>query len=331
MILATLREGGPDGTLIVVNRARTKAVRAEGIAITLQAALDTWVTAEPQLLALAEHLERDDCPDVFALDLSKLAAPLPRGFAFYDAACYPEHISIIRKARGATLPADFLEQPMMYQAVASPILSWCDPIKVADDVGYGVDLEAEIVVITGEVPSGTKANEAAGHIKLLGLLNDVSLRNIVAPELARGFGFLHSKSDKAMGPFVVTPDELGNLWNGSMFTGGRYLIGIRGERLGELDPGKDVVFNYCDLIQHAAKTRILVPGTMIGAGTLANKDGKTGSGCIAEQRAREQLTRGEMCTGYLRYGDELYLEMFDLEGRSIFGPIRQKLAPLDKS
>ncbi len=330
MILATLKEGGPDGTLLVVDRARRQGVKAAGIAPTLQAALDDWGACEPELRKLADALERRDRRDAFAIDRTMLAAPLPRAFAFYDAACYPEHISVIRRARGATLPADFLEQPLMYQAVASPMMGPQDPIRLAQDEAYGVDLEAEIVAITAEVPPGTTDADAPRHIKLLGLLNDVSLRALVAPELARGFGFLQSKPESAMGPFVVTPDELGPLWNGRMLTGGSYRILVRGERLGELDPGQDVAFDYADLIEHAAKTRTLVAGTLLGAGTLANKDRLRGSGCIAEQRAREQLDSGEPKTPYLRYGDEVELEMFDGQGQSIFGAIKQRLEPLKR-
>lgn len=328
MILATLREGGLDGTLLVVDKARQSAVRATAVAPTLQAALDDWDRCEPTLRRLSDDLERGACPDAFAIDVAKLAAPLPRAFAFYDAACYPEHISIIRRARGATLPADFLEQPLMYQAVASPMMGPLDDIRLAHDEAYGVDLEAEIVAITTQVPPGTKAEHAAKYIKLLGLLNDVSLRTLVAPELARGFGFLQSKPESAMGPFVVTPDELGPLWNGRMVAGGNYRILVRGQRLGELDPGQDVAFDYSDLIAHASKTRTLVAGTLLGAGTLANKDRNRGSGCIAEQRAREQLELGEPKTAYLRYGDEVELEMFDEQGRTVFGSIKQTLQPV---
>jgi len=331
MIFATLREGGPDGALIVVNRTKTHAVRAEKVVPTLQAALDSWSTSEHKLRELATLIEHDDCSGAFPLVIDALAAPLPRAFAYYDAACYPEHISIIRRARGAPLPADFLDQPLMLQAVGSPVMSWCDPIKLSQDEAYGVDLEAEIVAITGEVPQGTQRDGAGKYIKLLGILNDVSLRELVAPELARGFGFLQSKPESSMGPFVVTPDELGALWNGRMFTGGRYRIEVRGERLGDLDPAQDVAFDYCDLIQHAAKTRTLVAGSMLAAGTLANKDRRNGSGCIAEQRAREQLTEGVPVTGYLHFGDEVYLEFFDSQSRSVFGPIRQKLEKLNQS
>ncbi len=330
MILASLREGGLDGTLLVVDKERRRAVKACAIASTLQAALDYWRACEPALRQLSEELESGDRRDAFDIDLAALAAPLPRAFAFYDAACYPEHISVIRRARGATLPADFLEQPLMYQAVASPMMAPLDPIRLAQDEAYGVDLEAEIVAITSEVPPGVQAAEAEPYIKLLGLLNDVSLRALVAPELGRGFGFLQSKPESAMGPFVVTPDELGSLWNGRMLTGGNYRILLRGERLGELDPGQDVVFDYADLIAHAARTRTLVAGSLLGGGTLANKDRSRGSGCIAEQRAREQIESGEAKTPYLHYGDEVELELFDREGRSIFGVIRQRLQPAQR-
>lgn len=325
MILATLHNGKPDGELIVVDRARQRGVKAAGVAPTLQAALDDWDRCDAALRKVSDQLNDGLCKDTFALDTVRLMAPLPRAFAFYDAACYPEHISVIRQARGATLPADFAEQPLMYQAVASPMMGPTDPIVLEHDEAFGVDLEAEIVAITGEVAQGTKADQAGAKVRLLGLLNDVSLRNLVAPELARGFGFLQSKPESAMGPFVLTPDELGALWNGRMVTGGSYQIDVRDERLGDLDPGKDVIFDYAQLIEHAARTRTLVAGSLFGAGTLANKERRHGSGCIAEQRAREQLTEGAPRTGYLRFGDEVHLEMFDTEGRSLFGAIHQTL------
>lgn len=325
MILATIHNGKPDGELIVVDRARQRGVKASEIVPTLQAALDNWNQCAQGLRKLSEQLNDGVRSDAFDLNSVRFAAPLPRAFAFYDAACYPEHISVIRQARGATLPADFHEQPLMYQAVASPMMGPTDPIVLEHDDAYGVDLEAEIVAITSEVAQGTKADQAGSKVLLLGLLNDVSLRNLVAPELARGFGFLHSKPESAMGPFVLTPDELGPLWNGRMVTGGSYQIDVRGQRLGDLDPGQDVIFDYAQLIEHAARTRTLVAGSMLGAGTLANRERHHGSGCIAEQRAREQLTEGAPRTGYLRFGDEVHLELFDTEGRSLFGAIHQKL------
>ncbi|PPE70302.1 fumarylacetoacetate hydrolase family protein [Caldimonas thermodepolymerans] len=325
MILATLDNGSRDGELLVVDRERRRAVSAKDVVPTLQAALDDWDACAGDLQALSDALNAGRVAQAFDLARVKLVAPLPRPFAFYDTAAYPEHISVIRQARGATLPADFHERPLMYQSVAAPMMAPDAPIVVDDDASLGVDLEAEIVAIVSDVAPGTTADEAAGKIRLLGLINDVSLRHLVAPELARGFGFLQSKPESAMGPFVVTPDELGPLWNGRMFTGGSYRIHVRGQWLGDLDPGQDVIFDYAQLVAYAARTRHIVAGSLFAAGTLANKDRRHGSGCIAEQRAREQITEGAPRTELLRFGDEVHLEMFDAEGRSVFGAIRQRL------
>jgi len=324
MIFATLREGGRDGALLVVNRARDRAVPASTLTKSLQSLLDDWDKLVPRLEQLSDRLNAGQCADSFALADIDLAAPLPRAYQFLDGSAYPNHMSVIREARGAKMPADFFDKPLMYQGLSDQLIGPKESIRLPQDQSLGVDIEAEIVVITADVPQSIGADEAPRYIRLLGLLNDVSLRNIIPAELARGFGFLQGKSASSMGPFVVTPDELGDLWNGRLLSG-RYLCHIRGTLIGDLEPGIDAAFDYADLIAHAARTRELMAGTIIGAGALANEDRKHGCGCIAELRAREQLSTGTAQTPYLSFGDELRLEMLDRQGRSIFGAIQQKL------
>lgn len=324
MIFATLPEGGRDGSLLVVNRARMRAVRAGSAAPTLQVLLDDWDRRIDAVRAIGGQLESGTRGDALDLGHIRLTAPLPRAYQFLDASAYPHHMSVIRQARGASLPSDFFEKPLMYQGFADRIIGPTEPIFLLEDEGYGVDIEAEIVVVTGDVPQSIPADEASKYIRLMGLLNDVSLRNLIPPELARGFGFLQGKSANSMAPFLVTPDEVGELWDGKLLSG-RYECYIRGELIGELDPGVDAVFTYPELIAHASRTRELAAGTIIGAGALANADRKHGCGCIAELRAREQLASGTARTPYLHFGDELRLEMFDRHGKSLFGAIQQRL------
>jgi fumarylacetoacetate (FAA) hydrolase len=324
MIFATLHEGGRDGLLIIVNRARSYGVSAAAVAPTLQALLDNWDQCIAAAANIAADLEAGQSTDIFPLNSRTLAAPLTRSYQFLDGSAYPHHMSAIREARGAKMPVDFFEKPLMYQGLSDKLIGPTEPILLTEDDAYGVDIEAEVVVITGDVPQGVSTDEASGYVRLLGLLNDVSLRNIIPPELARGFGFLQGKSASSMGPFVVTPDEVGDLWNGKLLSG-RYLCHIRGELIGDLDPGIDAAFTYPQLIAHASRTRELKAGTIIGAGALANADRKHGCGCIAELRAREKITTGSEKTPYLKFGDELRLEMFDRQERSIFGSIHQQL------
>lgn len=324
MIFATLREGGRDGTLLIVSRTRDRAVRAAGVAATLQALLDDWERLLPRAAELAARLEAGRCGDAFAIDIGALAAPLPRAFQFLDGSAYPHHMSVIREARGARMPADFHEKPLMYQGLSDEFIGPAEPILLTEDEAFGVDIEAEVIVITADVPQGVSVAAAGGYIRLFGLLNDVSLRGLIPAELGRGFGFLQGKSASSMGPFVVTPDELGSLWNGQLLSG-RYVCHVRGVMIGDLDPGADAVFDYPQLIAHASRTRQLTAGTVIGAGALANADRSRGCGCIAELRAREQLTEGRARTSYLRFGDDLRLEMLDPAGGTLFGAIHQRL------
>jgi fumarylacetoacetate (FAA) hydrolase len=322
MIFATLEGQGRDGTLLVVSADRRRGLAAGADCPTLQYLLDHWDAHAPRLQQLALELDAGRAPGAFSIEVDALLAPLPRAYAFLDGSAYPHHMSVIRQVRGAQMPDNFLEKPLMYQGCSDPFLAPTAPIVLREDISYGIDIEAEVVVITGDVPQGISAEEAPGYVRLLGLLNDVSLRGLIPDEIGRGFGFLQGKSPSALGPFVVTPDEVGALWDGKLLSG-QYQCDIRGVRIGDLEPGEDAVFDYADLIAHAAKTRELPAGTVIGAGALANADRDRGCGCIAELRAREHLATGAPKTDYLHFGDSLRLEMFDREGRSIFGAIQQ--------
>lgn len=321
MIFATLRAGGRDGTLLVVNRARSHAVIAV-VAATLQQALDNWDALSPALAAVAADLNAGKRNDAFPIVIGDLAAPLPRAYGFLDGSAYHNHMAPIRQVRGAKVPDDFFEKPLLYQGCSDKIIGPLEPILLRDDEAYGIDIEAEIVVITGDVPQGVTPDQASGYVRLLGILNDVSLRGLIPAEIGRGFGFVQGKSASSMGPFVVTPDELGTAWDGKLLSGS-YQCWIRGALIGDLDPGQDASFNYADLIAHATKTRELCAGTVIGAGALANAERHHGAGCIAEARAREHLASGAPQTGYLLFGDRLRLEFFDADGTSVFGAIDQ--------
>ncbi|WP_176593763.1 fumarylacetoacetate hydrolase family protein [Sphingobium sp. EM0848] len=325
MKLASLNEGGRDGRLLVVSADMRKAVRATGIAPTLQAALDDWADAEPALHALERALAEGRAEGAFDFDPAAALAPLPRAYQFLDGSAYYHHMSVVRAARGARPPEDFFEVPLMYQGLSDPILGPGQPLRLTEDEALGIDIEAEIAVITGDVPMGVTVEDAPGHVRLIVLLNDYSLRGVIPPEIGRGFGFLQGKCVNSMGPVAVTPDELGDAWNGRLLSG-IYRIHINGRRLGELQPGIDASFDYAQLIAHAARTRELRAGTVIGAGALANADhARHGSGCIAEERAHEQLRNGAPTTPYLRFGDHVRLEMFDARDVSLFGAIDQRV------
>lgn len=327
MKLATLNEGGRDGTLAVVSADMRRAVRATGIAPTLQAALDDWAEIEPRLRALDQALGEGGAEGAFDYDPGSALAPLPRAYQFLDGSAYYHHMSVVRAARGAKPPADFFEIPLMYQGLSDPILGPGQPLRLTEDEALGIDIEAEIAVITGDVPMGVSVEDAPGYVRLIVLLNDYSLRGVIPPEIGRGFGFLQGKCVNSMGPVAVTPDEFGSAWNGRLLSG-IYRIHINGNQLGELQPGIDASFDYAQLIAHAARTRELRAGTVIGAGALANADhDRHGSGCIAEERAHEQIRDGAPSMPYLRFGDHVRLEMVDCDGRSLFGAIDQRVEP----
>ncbi|MCL6619170.1 fumarylacetoacetate hydrolase family protein [Thermomonas hydrothermalis] len=323
MKLGSLKEGGRDGTLIVVSRDLSRAVRAGDIAPTLQRALEDWSQAAPRLNALAEALEAGQADGAFALDMQALAAPLPRAFEFVDGSAYLPHVERVRRARGAEVPESFYVDPLMYQAVSAGFYGPRDPVLVASE-DYGIDLEAEVVVITDDVPMGVSPAQAAEHIQLIGLVNDVSLRNLIPAELAKGFGFLQSKPRSALSPVFVTPDELGDAWRDNKVHL-PLVTHINGQWFGAPEAGVDMQFDFAQLVAHAAKTRPLSAGTLVGSGTVANADTTKGASCFAEKRTVETLEHGRPLTPFMKFGDVLRIEMFDRQGRSVFGAIEQRI------
>jgi fumarylacetoacetate (FAA) hydrolase len=292
MKLASLKAGGRDGTLIVVDRALERYVTADGIAATLQQAIDDWSAAAPRLNALSEALNNGEIADASRLDFTTLASPFPRAYEFVDGSAYLPHVERVRRARGAEVPETFYEDPLMYQATSAGFLGPRDPVIVTSEE-YGIDFEAEIVVVTDDVPMAVTAEAADAHIQLVGLINDVSLRNLIPAELAKGFGFLNSKPRSALSPVLVTPDELGDDWRDSVL----HLplrSWLNGERFGEPEAGEDMQFNFARLVAHAAKTRPLAAGTIVGSGTIANQDEGVGASCLAERRMLEIIAVHEL-------------------------------------
>jgi len=325
MKLATLKAGGRDGTLIVVDRSLQHCVAVPDIAATLQQALDDWARIAPRLNAVAEELEVGARGDAQRLDFTALASPFPRAYEFVDGSAYLPHVERVRRARNAEVPESFYSDPLMYQATSAGFLGPRDPVPVVSE-DYGIDFEAEVVVVTDDVPMAVGDAEAADHIQLVGLVNDVSLRNLIPGELAKGFGFLQSKPRSALSPVLVTPDELGDAWRDTVLH--RPLQSwLNGERFGEPDAGVNMQFNFAQLVAHAAKTRPLTAGTIVGSGTVANDDVGRGASCLAELRMLEIIDSGEASTPFMRFGDTIRIEMLDADGRSIFGAIEQVIQP----
>ncbi|HDS1218724.1 TPA: fumarylacetoacetate hydrolase family protein [Stenotrophomonas maltophilia] len=323
MKLGSLKEGGRDGTLIVVSRDLRHGVRATGIAATLQQALEDWSRVAPRLNALYESLNAGDADGVFDLDPQTLAAPLPRAYEFVDGSAYLPHVERVRRARGAEVPESFYTDPLMYQATSAGFYGPRDAVKVVSEE-YGIDLEAELVVITDDVPMAVTPEQASGHIQLVGLVNDVSLRNLIPGELAKGFGFLQSKPRSALSPVFVTPDELGDAWQDNKVHL-PLVTHINGAWFGAPEAGVDMQFNFAQLVAHAARTRPLGAGTIVGSGTIANEDTSKGASCFAEQRTVETLRDGKPSTPFMSFGDVVRIEMFDAAGNSIFGAIEQRI------
>jgi fumarylacetoacetate (FAA) hydrolase len=327
MKLATIKDGSRDGQLAVVARDLKTAHIADGIAPTLQAALDDWAFIAPQLQALYEELNAGRTRRPFDFDPARCMAPLPRAYQWADGSAYVNHVELVRKARGAEMPASFWEDPLMYQGGSDDFLGPTDDIVLAHEE-WGIDFEAEVAVITGDVKMGATPDEANGQIRLVMLANDVSLRNLIPAELAKGFGFFQSKPATGFSPVAVTPDELGEAWKG-----GKVHLPLRStwnERLvGQPDAGVDMVFNFPQLIAHLCKTRNARAGSIIGSGTVSNKDTSRGYSCIAEQRCLETIEFGQPVTQFMRFGDTIRIEMLDEKGKSIFGAIEQKLKRLD--
>lgn len=323
MKLGSLKEGGRDGTLIVVSRDLTRAVRADGIAPTLQRALEDWSNAAPRLNALSEALNAGTADGAFALDLQTLAAPLPRAYEFVDGSAYLPHVERVRRARGAEVPESFYVDPLMYQAVSAGFYGPRDPVRVPSE-DYGIDLEAEVVIVTDDVPMAVTPAQAAEHIQLIGLVNDVSLRNLIPNELAKGFGFLQSKPRSALSPVFVTPDELGDAWQDNKVHL-PLVTHINGAWFGAPEAGVDMQFDFAQLVAHAAKTRPLSAGTIVGSGTVANQDTSLGASCFAEKRTVETLESGKPVTPFMSFGDVVRIEMRSRDGADVFGAIEQRI------
>lgn len=334
MKLASLKHGR-DGRLVVVSRDLNWFTDAFLIAPTLQAALDDWERCEPLLRALAESLEHEAVPRG-RFHERDAAAPLPRAYQWADGSAYVNHVELVRKARGAEMPATFWTDPLMYQGGSDQFMGPRDAIPLKDEA-WGCDLEAEIVVVTGDVPLGATRDEALASIRLIGLVNDVSLRNLIPGELAKGFGFVQSKPASALSPVFVTPDELGDRWKDGKLSG-ELLVQLNDADFGKADAGVDMTFDFGVLIAHLAKTRALIAGSIIGSGTVSNKDADGGPGkpvaegglgysCIAEVRTVETILTGEAKTPFLKHGDTVRIEMLDDGRHTIFGAIEQTVAP----
>ncbi len=325
MKLATRNNGTRDGELLVVNRRGTHAAIADGIA-TMQALLDDWAELSPRCEKIYEALNNKAWDDAFELEGVELMSPFPRAYAWIDGSAYINHIVLVRKARNAEPPATLESDPLMYQGGSDTFLGPKDDIPVAD-LSWGVDFESEIAVVTDDVPAGVSVEGANKHIRLLMLVNDVSLRNLIPGELAKSFGFLNSKPSSAFSPFAVTPDELGDSW----VEGKVHLpleTQVNGEWYGNPDSGPEMHFSFNQLVAHAAKTRCLSAGTIIGSGTVSNKERSKGSSCLAEKRMIEKIDSGEFKTPFLQYGDRVRIEM-KKDGESIFGVIEQKVVARD--
>jgi fumarylacetoacetate (FAA) hydrolase len=324
MKLGTLKNDTRDGALCVVARDLKTATVAYDVSPTLQAALDDWAFCAPRLEALYEHANAQPHGSRwFEVDTAKLAAPLPRAYQWLDAAGYLSHAERLFKARGAELTRPLREEPMMYQGASDSFLGPRDDIAVERE-GWDIDLEGEIAVVVGDVPMGLKREKAGEHIRLLMLANDVSLRGLVAADLAKGFGFLHSKTWTTFSPVAITPEELGAAWDGRKVHL-PLIVHVNDKLLGRPDAGADMAFDFPRLVAHAARTRPLGAGTIVGSGTVSNKDVRVGVCCIAEARALESVRGKDPQTPYLKFGDRIEIEMRDAAGCSIFGAIEQRV------
>ncbi len=331
MKLATIKDGSRDGFLVIVSRDLTRCVSAETIAPTLQAALDDWSRLEHKLEGLAEQLEHGSVPYERFHERHCLS-PLPRSYQWADGSAYVNHVELVRKARGAEMPASFWTDPLMYQGGSDTFLSPREPIRVADEA-FGIDFEGEVAVVVDDVPMGASREVALSKVRLVMLVNDVSLRNLIPAELGKGFGFFQAKPSSAFSPVAVTPDELGDAWADGKLTL-PLLSTLNKQLFGRPNAGRDMTFDFGTLIAHAAKTRPLAAGSVIGSGTVSNKGADGGPGksvaaggdgyaCIAELRMIETIEAGKPATPFMKFGDIVRIEMKDARGHSIFGAIEQ--------
>ncbi|MFC3907823.1 fumarylacetoacetate hydrolase family protein [Legionella dresdenensis] len=328
MKLATLKSArSRDGELCLVNRQLTRAVKVTQIAPTLQLALEQWPDVSGQLQEVYQALNNNQANGVFDFNAAQFASPLPRAYQWADGSAYVNHVELVRKARGAELPTNFWTDPLLYQGGSDTFLSPTEAIPVGD-IDYGVDFEAEIAVITDDVPMGITTEQAGKHIKLLMLVNDVSLRNLIPDELAKGFGFFQSKPSSCFSPVAITPDELGSHWQ-DYRVHLPLLSYLNGKLFGQPNAGVDMTFSFARLIAHAAKTRALSAGSIIGSGTVSNLDRSKGSSCIAEKRMLEILADGKPSTPFMQYGDTIRIEMLDDNQQNLFGTIEQTVIPYE--
>lgn len=327
MKLATLKSATRDGTLVVVSRDLTRACPVADIATTLQAALDNWSECAPALEKIYQALNSGSVDDAMAFDQARVESPLPRAYHWVDGSAYVNHVELVRKARGAQMPPSFWEDPLVYQGGSDDFIGPRDPVVVPSE-DYGIDMEAEVAVITDDVPMGTDAAGARKHIKLVMLVNDVSLRNLIPGELGKGFGFYQSKPASAFSPVAVTPDELGEAWDGGKVHL-PLVTHLNDKLLGKPNAGVDMTFDFPRLIQHVTLTRRLGAGAVIGSGTVSNYDRSLGSSCLAEVRMLETIAEGKPRTPFMKFGDRVRIEMMDADGVSIFGAIDQEVVRAD--
>lgn len=322
MKLATLNDGTRDGRLIVVKRDNSAYALATPVALTLQAALDQWDALEPKLRALAADLEAGRVHSR-PVDVNALHSPLPRAYEWVDGSAYLNHVLLVRKARNAEPPPTWKTDPLVYQGGSGTFLAPTQDVVLPDEA-WGLDFESEVAVVLGDVPLGTRAEGAERYVKLVMICNDITLRNLIPNELAKGFGFFQGKPSSSFGPFALTPDELGPAWRE-----GRVHLRLRstlnGTRVGDTDAGPEMHFSFCDLIQHITKTRAFTAGTILGSGTVSNEDRARGISCLAEQRMIETIEQGAPRTPFMKVGDQVEIEMFGPEGTSLFGRISQKV------
>ncbi len=325
--LASLKDGGRDGSLVVVSRDLTRAVRVPDIAPTLQAAIEDWSELAPELKSVYRLLNQGEgrqiLPFAELVASGACASPLPRAYQWADGSAYLNHVELVRRARGAEMPASFWEDPLMYQGGSDRFIGPVDPIEAISEE-HGIDFESEVSVITDDVPMGVTPEAAARHIKLVMLVNDVSLRGLIPNELAKGFGFFHGKPATAFSPVAVTPETLGNAWRDGKLHLPLHSV-LNGQSFGHPNAGVDMAFSFPQLVAHAARTRHLGAGTIIGSGTISNTDRSVGSSCLAEKRMIETIESGEPETPFMAFGDRIRIEMKDAAGQSIFGAIDQQV------
>jgi len=323
MKLATIKNNTRDGQLVVVNKTMTKAISVSHIASTMQDAMDRWAEVEPQLQDVSRKINANEMSDAFDFDVTQAMAPIPRAYHWADGSAYVTHVELVRKARNAELPETFWTDPLMYMGASDAFIGATQDIEIENDE-WGIDFESEVAVFTDDVPAGVSAEKAVDHIKLIAIVNDVSLRNLIPQELHKQFGFYQSKPWTSFSPVAVTPDELKDSWKGGKVH--LPLVStLNGKQVGAPNAGQDMTFHFGQLIAHAAKSRSLMAGTVIGSGTVANQGSPTGSSCLAEVRCLEIIADGKPSTPFMTYGDQIEIEMFDQNDSSIFGKIDQKV------